>query len=465
MIFNRLNQTCTGIRLLPALLLLSAPVFSQNERAIIDKVVATVGGEVILLSEVQEQLAYLKQQDPNLPPDHVCIAMQNLLAQKLLVNQAKIDSIPLKDEEVENQLEARVERLRVYFNQDEKAIEEYYGQTVNEIKDQMRNDMRSQLLSERMQGEITGKATVSPLEVQAFFNKIPKDSLPYFNSEVEVRELVYNPPVNAEEKAKAREFLEDLRRRIVEGGESFADLAKKHSADPGSGSKGGDLGWQKRGTFVAEFEAAVYKLDPNQISPLIETEFGFHLIQLLERRGNLVHARHILIKPEITEKDFEMAEAKLDSIRQLITSGDMTFTIAVKQFGDKNVASYNNDGRVANPRSGNTFFEVADLETDVFFAIDGLTVGDVTEPFPFRSPDGTQLYRLVLLQSRSKPHKADLKQDYGKIQSAALEQKKAEYTEKWVLEKLRSTYFSVGNLFGACPNLQELQTHMMNDKP
>ena len=456
MIFNRLNQTCTGIRLLPALLLLSAPVFSQNERAIIDKVVATVGGEVILLSEVQEQLAYLKQQDPNLPPDHVCVAMQNLLAQKLLVNQAKIDSIPLKDEEVENQLEARVERLRVYFNQDEKAIEEYYGQTVNEIKDQMRNDMRSQLLAERMQGEITGKATVSPLEVQAFFNKIPKDSLPYFNSEVEVRELVYNPPVNAEEKTKAREFLEDLRRRIVEGGESFADLAKKHSADPGSGSKGGDLGWQKRGTFVAEFEAAVYKLDPNQISPLIETEFGFHMIQLLERRGNLVHARHILIKPEITDKDLEMAEAKLDSIRQLITSGEMTFTIAVKQFGDKNVASYNNDGRVANPRTGNTFFEVADLDTNIFFAIDGISPGEVTEPIPYRAPDGTRRFRLVQLQSRSKPHKADLKQDYNKIQAAALEQKKGDYLEKWVLEKLRSTYMTIGDPFDTCPNLQEM---------
>ncbi|MEQ1744702.1 MAG: peptidylprolyl isomerase [Saprospiraceae bacterium] len=436
--------------LLPSLLL------AQNERAIIDKVVATVGAEVILLSEVQEQMAYLKQQDPNLPADHVCVAMQNLLAQKLLVNQAKIDSIPLKDEEVENQLDARIERLRAYFNQDEKAIEEFYGQNVAQIKDQMRGDMRSQLLAERMQGTITGKATISPLEVQTFFSNIPKDSLPYFNSEVEVRELVYNPPVNPEEKTKARAMLEDLRRRIVEGGESFADLAKKHSADVGSGSKGGDLGWQKRGTFVAEFEAAVYKLDPNQISPVVETEFGFHVIQLLERRGNLIHARHILIKPEITEADLEKAEAKLDSIRQLISSGEMTFTIAVKQFGDKNTASYNNDGRVANPRTGNTFFEVADLDTNIFFAIDEIAPGEITEPIPFRAPDGSRRFRIVLLQSRSKPHKADLKQDYNKIQAAALDQKKGTYLEKWVLDKLRTTYMTVGTPFDTCPNLQQM---------
>ena len=448
------------------IILFSFPLllFSQNDRAVIDQVVATVGGEIILLSEVQEQFAYIKQQQKDLPDDYKCVVLQNLIVQKLLVNQAKLDSVEVKDEEVETQLNARVDRLMLYFNQDEKALEEYYGQNIEQIKEQLRGDMRNQLLSERMQAEITGKATITPSEVQRFFNNIPKDSLPYFNAEVEIRELVYKPKVSAPEREKAKLQAEELRKRIVEG-EDFAALAKKYSADVGSGTNGGDLGFQKRGTFVSEFEAAVYKLETNQISPVVETEFGFHIIQSLERRGNLVHARHVLIKPEITDADLDAAKAKLDSVRQSIKNGEMTFSDAVKRFGDKNQASYNNDGRVANPRSGNTFFEVADLETDVFFAIDGLTVGDVTEPFPFRSPDGTQLYRLVLLQSRSKPHKADLKQDYGKIQSAALEQKKAEYTEKWVLEKLRSTYFSVGSLFGACPNLQELQTHMMNDKP
>ncbi|MBK7940171.1 MAG: peptidylprolyl isomerase [Lewinellaceae bacterium] len=382
-----------------------------------------MGSEIILLSEVQEQFAYVKQQQRELPDEYKCVVVQNLIIQKLLVNQAKIDSVDVKDEEVETQLNARIDRLMLYFNQDEGAIEDFYGQSIAQIKDQLRGDMRNQLLAERMQGQITGKATITPSEVKQFFNNIPVDSLPYFNAEVEIRELVYKPRVNKEEFEKAKSRADELRKKITENGEDFAELAKKFSADPGSGANGGDLGFQRRGTFVPEFEAAVYKLEPNQVSQVVETEFGFHIIQLLERRGNIVHARHILIKPEITDADLEAAKSKLDSVQQSIKNGEMTFSDAVKRFGDKNQASYNNDGRVANPRSGNTFFEVADLDTDVFFAIDGLAVGDITEPFPFRSPDGTRLFRLVLLQSRSKPHKADLKQDYGKIQQAALEQK------------------------------------------
>lgn len=453
--------------LLPALLFfLTLPALhAQDDKAVIDKVVATVGGEILLLSEVQEQASYARQQQKDLPPEYDCIVLQNLLVQKLLVNQAKIDSVEVKDEEVENQLDARIERLRSYFNQDDKAIESYYGQSVSDIKEQMRGDMRSQLLAERMQAKITEKANITPSEVQAFFNNIPKDSLPYFNAEVEIREIVYKPPVNDKEKTAARERIEDLRKRITEGGESFAELAKKYSDDAGSGSNGGDLGWQKRGTFVAEFEASVYKLETDQISPIVETEFGFHVIQLLERRGNLVHARHILIKPQITDDDLKLAETVMDSVRQQILDNKMTFSGALKQFGDKNTSSYHNDGRVANPRSGNTFFEVGDLDTNIFFAIDKLNPGDISLPIPFRGPDGTRYFRLVQLQSRSKPHKADLKQDYNKIQQAALEQKKAEYTERWVLDKLRSTYLSVGDLYQGCPNLQAMLNPEQSMRP
>lgn len=447
------------------LLLLPALLSAQTEKAVIDKVVATVGSEILLLSDVQEQVSYAQQQQQELPADYACIIVQNLLVQKLLVNQAKLDSVEVREEEVENQLEARIERLRVYFNQDDKAIEEYYGQSVNEIKEQMRDDMRSQLLAERMQAQITEKATITPSEVKAFFSAIPKDSLPYFNSEVEVRELVYKPRVNDEEKAKALARIEEYRKRITEGGESFAELAKKYSDDPGSGSKGGDLGWQKRGSFVSEFEAMAYKLETDQISPVVETEFGFHIIQLLERRGNLLHARHILIKPEITDDDLALAETKLDSIRQLILSNNVTFSAAVKIFGDKNTPSYNNDGRVANPRTGNTFFEVADLDTNIFFAIDGLNPGEVTEPVPFRAPDGSRYFRLIQLQSRSKPHQADLKQDYNKIQAAALDQKKGEYIERWVLDKMGKTYLSIGDLYKSCPNLQQLLQQSQVGRP
>ncbi|MBL7802217.1 MAG: peptidylprolyl isomerase [Saprospiraceae bacterium] len=438
------------------LLFCSFSLWAQTgDKKVIDKVVATVGGEIILLSEVQEQYTFAKQQEPNLPAEYQCVALQNLLVQKLLVNQAKLDSVEVGDDEVENQLGARIDRLMLYFNQDQQALEEYYGLSINQIKDQTRNEMRNQMLAERMQAQITEGATVTPAEVQAFFSNIPKDSLPYFNAEVEIREIVYKPKVNDEQKGIARQRITELRQRLSEG-EDFAALAKKYSDDPGSGSNGGDLGWQKRGTFVPEFEAVVYNLENGQISPIVETEFGFHVIQLLERRGNLVHARHILIKPEITSADLAAAEAKLDTVRNLLKSNNISFTDAVKKYGDKNTASYNNDGRVANPRSGNTFFEVQDLDTDIYFAIEDLQPGDISEPIPFRGPDGTRMFRLVMLQSRSKPHRADLKLDYNKIQTAALEQKKAEFTEKWVLEKLQSTYLSVDSLYRDCPNIQLL---------
>jgi peptidyl-prolyl cis-trans isomerase SurA len=426
---------------------------------VIDRVVATVGGEIILLSEVQEQFSYIKKEQPTLPDDYRCIVLQNLIVQKLLVNQAKLDSIDVKDEEVETQLNARIDRLMLYFNQDPKAIEDFYGQTIDQIKEQTRTDMRNQLLAERMQGDITAHATITPAEVQRFFKDIPPDSLPYFNAEVEIREIVYKPRVNEAEREKARKTVEELRTRIVDGGEDLATLARKYSDDPGSASNGGDLGWQKRGTFVPEFEAMAYKLDKNQVSTVVETEFGFHIIQMIERRGNLIHTRHILVKPAITDADLETAKAKLDTIRNLIVSNNLTFSEALKKHGDKNQASFNNDGRVANPRSGNTFFEVADLDTEIFFAIDGLNPGGISKPTEFRTQDGATNFRLVQLVSRSKPHKADLRQDYGKIQTAALDQKKAEFTEKWVLEKLRSTYMSVGDMFAECPNLKEMLSH------
>lgn len=443
------------LRIIPLFFLLPFLLSAQDDKAVIDRVVATVGGEIILLSEVQEQFAYSKKEQPTLPDEFRCTVLQNLIVQKLLVNQAKLDSLEVKDDEVENQLGARIDRLLTYFNQDEEKLAEYYGQTIPEIKDQMRNDMRNQLLAERMQAQITGKASVTPAEVQAFFKNIPKDSLPYFNSEVEIRELVFKPTVNETEKNKALTTAQDLLKRITDG-ENFAELAKKFSDDTGSGAQGGDLGWQKRGTFVAAFEAMCYNLEKNQLSPVVETEFGFHIIQLLERRGNLVHARHILIRPLITDEDLDGAKAKLDSIRNLIVKDSLPFGVAVKRFGDKTQQSFSNDGRVTNPRSGNTFFEVGDLDTDIFFAIEGLKEGEVTAPTPFKAPDASRYFRLIQLQSRTKPHKANLKQDYNKIQTAALEQKKASYTEKWVLDRLRSTFLSVDPLYQSCPGIQDM---------
>lgn len=430
------------------------PGWAQKE--IIDKVVALVGGEYVLLSEVEEQLALLKSQRPGepLPPDARCMIIEQVLASKLLLNQAKLDSVEVKDDEIENQLNARVERILGYMNNDVAQFEAYYGQTVSQVKDQLREDLRNQLLSERMRGQVMGDITVTPSEVKAFFQKIPRDSLPYFNSEVEVGEIVYKPKVNEEEKRKAIEQMETVRKRIVEGGEDFGLMAQKYS-DDGSARAGGDLGWAKRGKFVPEFEAAAYKLAQDEVSPVVESEFGYHLIQMLGRRGNTIHLRHILAKPEITDADVALARHVLDSIRILIVSDSMSFSYAVKKFSDDKQQSYNNDGRMVNPVTGNTFFEVGDLEPDIYFAIDTMDVGQISSPIEFSDPAGDPFLRLIQLQSRTKPHRASLDLDYSKIQDAAIESKRNDFLNSWIEDKIRRTYVQVDPSFRACPNIED----------
>jgi peptidyl-prolyl cis-trans isomerase SurA len=370
--------------------------------------------------------------------------MDQLILNNLLLNQAKLDSIEISDGEVQQELDTRVDQILRQMNGDVNQFESYYGQTMGEVKESFRDDLKNKKLVDKMRAKITADISVTPSEVQAFFALIPKDSLPYFNSEVELGEIVYQPKPNPVQKQIALDKLTDIRKRIVEGKEDFAKLAEKYSDDPGSGRAGGDLGWAKRGTFVPAFEAAAYKLEPDQITAVTETEFGYHIIQLIERRGNTIHARHILLKPKVTEEDLTASKAKLDSVRTKIIDKKLAFSKAVKDYSDKNAQSYHNDGRMVNPASGNGIFEVADLDPTVYFATEELKVGEISKPIELASPgSGETQYKLIKLLARTDPHKANLRQDYNKIQTAALDQKKNTYTSKWFLDKVGHTYMSI----------------------
>lgn len=430
------------------MLLLANVAFAQ--RAVIDKVIGTVGGELVLLSELEEQYSLLESQNGQLPEGARCNILDGILTSKLLLNQAKLDSVEVSDEEVETQLDARIDRILSYMNNDVSQFEAYYGQTVNEVREQFREDLKSQLLTERMRGQVMSDVSVTPSEVKTFFDNIPTDSLPYFSAEVEIGEIVYEPKVNAVERQKAIELLTDLRTRIVEGGEDFGALASKYSDDPGSSRLGGDLGWTKRGQFVPEFEAVAYNLENGEISEIVESDFGFHVIQLLERRGNSIHVRHILIKPEITDKDLELAKAHLDSVRQLVMEDSLDFSRAVKLFSDEDAQSYTNDGRLVNPATGNTFFEIGDLDPDIYFTIDTMQVGGVSAPFKFSDPRGDTYFRIVKLNSRTDPHRASLEQDYSKIQQAAIESKKNEFINDWVKSIIDKTFVSIDPQYAGC---------------
>ncbi len=431
--------------------------FASTQAVVLDKVIAKVGNEFVLHSEIEEQYALWAERGGVVPEDARCTILESVLVSNLLVHRAQIDSLIVTDEEIDSDLDARMEQILAMMGDDMLQFEAYYGMTVSEAKELNRNDLRKKLFAERMQNQIVDGIKVTPSEVIDYFHQIPKDSMPYFNSEVELGEIVYKPPVNDAERARALAKANEIMVQLQSGAD-FAELAKKYSDDVGSGQQGGDLGWTIRGALVPEFEAAAYKLDVNELSPIVETEFGFHIIKLpQQRKGNSIKAQHILIKPTITEADLEKARMRLMEIRTEIISDSISFINAVKKYSDKKVQSYTNGGRMTNQRTGNTFFETdpEHLDADIFFAIDTVNVGDVTGPVQFRTQQGDIIYKIFQLQSRTPPHRANLSQDYSRIQEAARQSKRNEAFNEWIDENIQNTYIIVDEHYRTCPNLQK----------
>jgi peptidyl-prolyl cis-trans isomerase SurA len=429
--------------------------FVEAQQLLVDKVICKVGSEFITLSDIEEEYQYAKAAQPDLTDDARCGLLESAIAQKVLIYQAKLDSVEVSDDEVEQQLRLRFESILRQMNGDEQFFKDYYGATVNEMKDRYRDDQKQKILAERMQFQLIQDISITPSEVKTFFNDIHTDSLPYIGSEVEIAEIMVEPEVNQVEREKALQEAEDLLEQILAGAD-FAELAKKHSDDIESGKKGGDLGYARRGTYVPEFEAAVFTLGENEISDIIETEYGFHIIQQLKRRGNSVKARHILVAPEITSADQELAKNKLDSIRQLILNDSLTFESAVKKFSLKDLPSYSNNGKLKNPANGTNIFETKDLDPDTYLAIDELKVGGISEVMEVKNFRGEKLYRIVTLQSKSKPHRANLKEDYDKISYFAKESKKSQYFGEWLESRVKETFIKIDPMFEQCPNLKVL---------
>jgi peptidyl-prolyl cis-trans isomerase SurA len=432
---------------------------TAQDTIVLDKIIAKVGGEVIFHSDVEEQMAMMRERKAFPGLAERCLILESLMAQAMLVHYAKIDSVVVTDEEVDAEIDQRMEQILAMMNNDRKMFQEVYGQTVNEMREQVKDDMKRKLLGDRMQQQILNSVEVTPSEVQEYFNQIPKDSLPYFNAEVEIAEIVLHPEVNPEERAKALQKINSVKEQLSAGGD-FEELARKYS-DDGSGREGGNLGWTSRGNFVPEFEAAAFQLEKGQLSDIVESEYGFHIIQLVDRRGNSINTRHILIRPRITEADKEKTRNKLDSIRHLIEIDSFTFSEAVLKFGDKRVQSYSNNGRMINPATSNTFFETGDVDSDIFFAIDTLEVGDITPPIEFRSQLGDYVYKIVQLQGRSAPHQASLKQDYSRIQQAARESKRNMAFSDWIDKRVDVTYILVDPRYNTCPDISRWNARWM----
>lgn len=424
---------------------------NAQQKILMDGIVGVVGDKIILRSDVEVQAQQAKIQ--GITEDPTCQIMDQLMMEKLLVNQAEIDSVFVTEDEVEIETE---KRLRYYLGLlgSEAKFEEYYGKSVLEFKEEFKPDIEKILLAQRMQGDIINSVSVTPAEVKKFFNEVPRDSLPYYNAEVVINQLVIKPVVTEEAKEVTRTQLRNFRKQIVSGEKTFEELAKFYSQDPGSGAQGGNLGFQPRGTFVKEFEAAAFKLKKGEISGIVETEYGFHLLRMIERRGNQINIQHILIKPNLSQEDLDLTKIKMDSIRQLVLSDSLTFNDAVTEYTeDENGKEMG--GLMVNYQTGSTYFEMSELEPDIFFAVEGLQEGEISTPILTKTPDGSQQYNIFRIKTRTKPHLANLNDDYDRIQEMAVQQKQLEVMTGWVTDKAEKTYIFLIPEFQTCESMDK----------
>lgn len=447
-----LSLKLRGAAMFAVLLLAGYTGFAQESA---DKIIAVVGkNRIILESELDMQVAQQKQQMPTATSDDTikCALLQQMILQKLLVEQADRDSVMVTDDDVEGQLDNRIRYFTQQYGSKEK-LEEASGKTVFQLKEDYRDILREQMIAEKEQGTILDGVKITPAEVEAFYNKIPTDSLPFYPASVEVGQIVIDPPISAELDAYAKQKLEGIRKEIVEGGKSFETLAGLYSDDPGSRDNGGDLGFISRGDVVPEFAAAAFKLQEGEISQVIKSKYGYHIIQMIKRQGDQVHVRHILIRPETTTGDYQIALNKLDSIRSLLIAGKITFPEAVGKYSTDEAAK-RTGGMIADPNTGSTMIEMSRLDPGMVVMLDSMTVGAYSQPQIFITDTHEKSCRIVFLRSRTAPHKANLKDDYSKIQDVALQQKKMNKMQQWVQEKIPSYYLKIDPEYQDCGTLK-----------
>lgn len=427
-----------------------------HSQVLIDKVVGVVGNQVVLKSDVEIQVGQLRAQSKKLPPEVRCKVMDQLMMQKLLISQAKVDSIVVSDDQVEAELNNRMRYFINMFGSQEK-LEEFYKKSVLEIKEEYRSDIREQLLAEKMRSEITSDISVTPEEVREFFKRIPEDSLPYFNAEVQVGHIVILAKPSEAQWRQSYEKIKEIRKEIVEEGADFATKAVLYSDDPGTAANGGELPeFTREDPYDPAFIGVAFSLEEGEVSEPFKTEFGYHIMQLMYRRGDRVKVRHILIKPDITGKNMEEVREKADTVYHRLISGKLSFAEAAMQYSDdENTNKYG--GLFTNPQTGDTYFEIpaiGALDREIPFIIDTMESGEYSTPVVYKGLRGEKGYRIVYLKSVTEPHVANLEQDYPKIQKAALAKKKDRELREWMKGKISKTYIRIDDSYKDCENLK-----------
>ena len=418
---------------------------AMGQRGVVDKIVAVVGEEIVLMSDVENELMHLMQSQGNVgnTVDLRDEVFENQLVQKLLLAQAKVDSVMVTDAEVESQLNAQLE-FYVQQTGSEEQLERYFGKSMLEIKNDMRPYMRNNMITQRMQAKIVENVRVTPSEVRFFYRGVNRDSLVDVPAKYEIQQIVVRPRVSDTEKERVRARLREFREQIQEGKQTFATLAVLYSEDQGSAVRGGELGYKAKGDFVPEFAEEAFGLKPGQLSKIVETEYGFHLIQCVDRQGDRMNLRHILLRPKVAEEERREAIEALDSIRMFVETGELTFEEAARYFSaDKQTRQ--NGGLLAD-ENADSRLPKDKIRDAMAVEVNRLEVGEMSEPFVDRS-SGQEEYKIIRVKAFYPQHKANLEDDWTYFEGMLRAERQQEVFLKWIRERQANTYIHVDEAY------------------
>lgn len=430
-----------------ACLLAVMPVIGQDN--VIDEVIWVVGDEAILKSEVEQERKNAQYEGRRFDGDPYCVIPEELALQKLFLNQAEIDSIEAGESDIMAYTEQTINRNIERAGSREK-LEEYYGKPMTQIREEIRESVRRMLTMQMMQRELMKDVKVTPAEVRRYFKDLSADSIPYIPTQVEVQIITVEPEIPEEEIDRVKSRLREFADRINSGETSFSTLARLYSEDKGSASRGGELGFMGKGQLVSEYANVAFNLnDTKKVSKIVESEFGFHIIQLIEKRGDRVNSRHILLKPQVAEQDLMASLARLDTIADDIRAGKFSFEDGViRTSTDKDTRM--NHGLLPNMNTGTSKFEMQELPPEIARAVNTMNVNEISKPFIMINTKGKEVCAIVKLKSRVKGHKATLTEDFQALKAVVLEKKQTEKLEKWIVEKQKNTYVRINEKWRNC---------------
>ena len=426
-----------------------------KSQVLVESVAAIAGNEVIYLSDIENMVLELRSSGNRAPIDELrCNVLRELLVSKLFLDQARIDSIEVTDDMVENELNARVNDA-IRRSGSEEALQAYFKKSMIEIRRDIRKALVDQEIVNQVQGSIAENIKITPNETKKFFSSIPRDSLPVVPTKVQISIIQFDPPENEENKAEARQKLLDLRGQIL-AGKSFSALAVLYSEDPGTAKKGGELGYMLRGELEKPYANEAFSLTKNTVSKIIETKYGFHIIQMIDRNGELINTRHILIRPKVKPEQAAKAMNKLDSLANLIRKDSLKFEDVAKRLSSHKDSRINGGKFVStNPSERDTWFTLEELNPQMYVQVRGLKIGEISEPFRTIDENNNEVFRIVRLDNELPAHRANLKDDYQSLSDAALMNKRSKTYEEWIKKKLEVTYIKVSDEFKSCDFLKK----------